>query len=285
MDQTTVVLLLSCPDAKGIVASISNFIFNHKGNILHAAQHTAQPGSVLFMRIEWDLDGFEIPREEIKDAFHPLAERFKMEWDIYFSDYVPKIAIFVSRHGYCFNDLIMRHQVGEFKAEIPLIISNHTDLNPVAGQFGLNYRHYPITPENKAEQEEKEIAELKKHKIDLIILARYMQVLSSRFVNEYPNRIINIHHSFLPAFAGGNPYNQAYNRGVKIIGATSHYVTGKLDDGPIIAQDVIEITHRDSVDDMMLKGKDLERTVLAEAVRLHLKNKILVYGSKTIVFD
>jgi formyltetrahydrofolate deformylase len=179
----------------------------------------------------------------------------------------------------------MRHQVGEFKAEIPLVISNHTNLKPVAGQFGLNYMHYPITPENKTEQEEKEIEELKKHNIDLIILARYMQILSSRFVDEYPNRIINIHHSFLPAFPGGKPYNQAYDRGVKIIGATSHYVTGKLDDGPIIAQDVIEITHRDSVNDMMLKGKDLERAVLAEAVRLHLKNKILVYGSKTIVFD
>ncbi len=285
MDQKTVVLLLSCPDARGIVASISNFIFKNNGNILHAAQHTAQPENILFMRIEWDLDGFKIPREEIKDAFEPLAEKFKMKWNIYFSDYVPKIAIFVSRHVYCFYDLILRHQMGEFKAEIPLVISNHLDLMPVAEQFGLNYRHYPITPENKAEQEEKELAELKKHKIDLIILARYMQVLSSRFVDEYPNRIINIHHSFLPAFAGGKPYDQAYDRGVKIIGATSHYVTEKLDDGPIIAQDVIEITHRDSVDDMMLKGKDLERTVLAEAVRLHLKNRILVYGSKTIVFD
>lgn len=285
MDQKTVVLLLSCPDARGIVASISNFIFKNNGNILHAAQHTAQPENILFMRIEWDLDGFKIPREEIKDAFEPLAEKFKMRWNIYFSDYVPKIAIFVSRHVYCFYDLMLRHQMGEFKAEIPLVISNHLDLMPVAEQFGLNYRHYPITPENKAEQEEKKIAELKKHNINLIILARYMQVLSSRFVNEYPNRIINIHHSFLPAFAGGRPYDQAYDRGVKIIGATSHYVTEKLDDGPIIAQDVIEITHRDSVDDMMLKGKDLERTVLAEAVRLHLKNRILVYGSKTIVFD
>ena len=285
MGKKTAVLLLSCPDAKGIVASISNFIFNHKGNILHAAQHTAQPGNILFMRIEWDLDGFEIPREEIKDVFEPLAEKFKMKWDVYFSDYVPKIAIFVSRYGYCFNDLIMRHQMGEFKAEIPLIISNHLDLKPVAEQFGLNYRHYPITPENKAEQEEKEIEELKKHNTDLIILARYMQVLSSKIVNEYPTRIINIHHSFLPAFAGGKPYDQAYDRGVKIIGATSHYVTEKLDDGPIIAQDVIEITHRDSVADMMLKGKDLERTVLAKAVRLHLKNRILTYGSKTIVFD
>jgi len=285
MDPKTVVLLLSCPDARGIVASISNFIFKNNGNILHAAQHTAQPENILFMRIEWDLDGFKISREEIKDAFEPLAEKFKMRWNIYFSDYVPKIAIFVSRHVYCFYDLILRHQMGEFKAEIPLVISNHLDLMPVAEQFGLNYRHYHITPENKAEQEEKEIGELKKHNIDRLHLARYMLVLSTRVVDEYPNRIINIHHSFLPAFAGGKPYDQAYDRGVKIIGATSHYVTEKLDDGPIIAQDVIEITHRDSVDDMMLKGKDLERTVLAEAVRLHLKNRILVHGSKTIVFD
>jgi formyltetrahydrofolate deformylase len=285
MDQITAVIALSCPDAKGIVASISNFIFGHKGNILDARQYTAQPENILFMRIEWDLDGFEIPREEIEAAFTPLAEKFKMKWKLYFSDCVQKIAIFVSKHVYCFYDLILRHQMGEFKAEIPLIISNHLDLKPVAEQFGLNFRHYPITRGNKAEQEEKERAELKEHNIDLVILARYMQILSGEFVNEYQNRMINIHHSFLPAFAGGKPYSQAYERGVKIIGATSHYVTEKLDDGPIIAQDVIEITHRDSVDNMMLKGKDLERTVLAKAVRLHLENKILVCGSKTVVFD
>jgi formyltetrahydrofolate deformylase len=237
------------------------------------------------MKIEWDLDGFEIPREEIKNAFTPLAEKFRMKWNLHFSDYIPKIAIFVSRHVYCFYDLIVRHQMAEFKAEIPLVISNHLDLKPVATQFGLNYRYYPTTSENKAEQEGKEIEELKKHNIDLIILARYMQILSGKFINEYPNHIINIHHSFLPAFAGGKPYNQAYNRGVKIIGATSHYVTEKLDDGPIIAQDVVEITHRDSVDNTILKGNDLERTVLAKAIRPHLANKILVYGSKTIVFD
>ena len=285
MDKPTAVILLSCPDARGIVASISNFIFSHNGNILDSAQYTAQPENILFMRIEWDLDGFEIPREEIKDAFEPLAKKFKMKWNLYFSDYIPKIAIFVSKHAYCFYDLILRHQMEEFKVEIPLVISNHPDLKPVAEQFGLNYRYYPITPGNKAEQEEKEIEELEKHNIDLIILARYMQILTGKFVNKYPNQIINIHHSFLPAFAGGKPYNQAYDRGVKIVGATSHYVTEKLDDGPIIAQGVIEITHRDSVDNMMLKGKDLERTVLAKAIRLHLENKILVYGSKTIIFD
>jgi len=285
MEQATAVLLLSCPDAKGIVASISDFIFKNNGNILHSAQHTAQPDNILFMRIEWDLFGFGIPREEIKYAFMPFAEKFNMKWNIYFSDYVPKIALFVSRHMYCVYDLILRHKMGEFKGEIPLVISNHLDIKPIADQFGLTYKFYPITPDNKIEQEERELEELKKHHIDLIVLARYMQVLTNKFVDAYPNGIINIHHSFLPAFAGGNPYRQAYERGVKIIGATSHYVTENLDDGPIIAQDVIEITHRDSVEDMKLKGKDLERTVLAKAVRLHLENRILPYGSKTVVFE
>lgn len=285
MDSPTAILLLSCPDAKGIVASISNFIFKHNGNILYSAQHTAEPENILFMRIEWDLSGFKIPRDEIKRTLAPLAKKFGMKWNVYFTDYIPKIALFVSKEIYCFYDLILRHRMGEFKAEIPLVISNHLDLQPMAEQLGLNYQYYPITPENKALQEAQEIEELKKHDIDLIVLARYMQILTPRFIDEYPNRIINIHHSFLPAFAGRKPYDQAYQRGVKIIGATSHYVTKTLDDGPIIAQDVITITHRDSVEDMRLKGKDLERIVLAEAVRLHLDNKILVCGSKTVVFD
>lgn len=249
---------------------------------MHAVQHTAQPENILFMRIEWDLAGFEISSDTIKEAFTPLAEKFAMRWDIYFSDYVPRIAVFMSRHIYCFHDLILRHQMGEFKAEIPLVISNHLDLKPMAEQFGLTFRHFPITRENKRKQEEEEIEELKRHKIDLIVLARYMQILTDGFVNEYPNRIINIHHSFFPAFAGGKPYDQAYHRGGKIIGVTSHYLTEKLDDGPIIAQDVIRITHRDSVEDTKLKGKDLERVVLSKAVRLHLENRILVSGSKRL---
>ncbi len=285
MENPTAVLLLSCPDQKGIVASISGFIFQHEGNILHAAQHTAQPGNILFMRIEWDLAGFAIPREGIKEAFRPLAERFRMKWNIRFSDEIPRVAIFVSRHVHCFHDLLLRHLMGEFRGVFPLVISNHPDLKPLAEQFGLAFRYYPITPENKAEQEEREMEELERQRIDLIILARYMQVLSPAFVNRYRNRIINIHHSFLPAFAGGKPYQQAYERGVKIIGATSHYVTEALDDGPIIAQDVIEISHRDSINDIKIKGKDIERVVLAKAVRLHLADRILVYGSKTIVFE
>ena len=285
MENPTAILLLSCPDRKGIVASMSHFIFQNDGNILHAAQHTAQPENILFMRIEWDLEGFAIPRDKIKEAFQPLAERFRMKWDIRFSDETPRIAIFVSRHVHCFYDLLLRHLMGEFRAEIPLVMSNHPDLKPLTEQFGLTFRHYPITSDNKADQEERELEELKKHDIDLVILARYMQILSPAFVRQYPNRIINIHHSFLPAFAGGKPYHQAYERGVKIIGATSHYVTENLDDGPIIAQDVIAISHRDSINDIKMKGKDIERIVLAKAVRLHLADRILVSGSKTVVFE
>jgi formyltetrahydrofolate deformylase len=285
MDKTTAVLLLSCPDREGIVAAVSNFIFQHNGNILHATQHAARPENILFMRTEWSMDGFSIPRDELRDAFAPLAEKFKMKWNIRFSDYVPRVAVFTSKHVHCFHDFILRHRMGEFRAEIPLVISNHSDLKQLTDQYDLNFRYYPITKENKAEQEKKELDELKKYNIDLVVLARYMQVLSGDFVKQYKNRIINIHHSFLPAFAGSKPYHQAYDRGVKIIGATSHYVTEILDEGPIIAQDVAEITHRDSIDSMKLKGKDLERIVLAKAVRLHLDNRILVYGSKTVVFD
>ncbi len=277
--------MLSCPDQKGIVAAISNFVFQHSGNILYAAQHTAQPENILFMRIEWDLEKFTIPRNEIRQAFVSLAEKFTMKWDIRFSDYVPKVAIFVSKHIHCFHDLILRHRMGEFQADIALVISNHNDLRQTAEQYSLKFMHFPITSENKMRQEEREIEALKEHGIDLLVLARYMQILSGKIVNLYHNGIINIHHSFLPAFAGGRPYQHAYERGVKIIGATSHYVTEDLDEGPIIAQDVIRITHRDSVEDMVLKGKDIERTVLAQAVRRHMENKILVYGSKTIVFD
>ncbi len=285
MDRANAILLLSCRDRRGIVASVSNFIFQHNGNIVHAAQHTTQTSNIFFMRIEWELEGFTIPREEIGEAFAPLAERFGMTCDLRFTDDIPRVAIFVSRHVYCFHDLILRQAMGEMRCEIPLVISNHLDLKSLAEHFGLNYRHYPITPENKGQQEEREIEELRRHRVDLIVLARYMQVLSGRFVDLYRNRIINIHHSFLPAFAGGKPYEQAYDRGVKIIGATSHYVTESLDDGPIVVQDVIKISHRDSVDDMKMKGKDLERVVLSRAVKLHLEHRVIVHGSKTIVFE
>ena len=285
MSNANAILLLSCPDKKGIVAGVSNFIFKNGGNIVHADQHTSVGSKTFFMRIEWELNGFRIPRREIGAAITPLANRFGMKWDLRFTDEVPRVALFVSRHVHCFHDLIMRRRMGEFRAEIPLVVSNHLDLKPLARQFGLKFMHFPITPANKARQEEREIRELERHRIDLVVLARYMQVLSNTFVEAWRNRAINIHHSFLPAFAGGKPYQQAYERGVKIIGATSHYVTENLDDGPIIAQDVIKISHRDSVDDIVMKGKDLERVVLARAVRLHLENRILVHGSKTVVFE
>ena len=285
MENPNAILLLTCPDQKGIVASVSNFIFSHSGNIVHAAQHTTETSKIFFMRIEWELNGFDIPRERIGEAFDTLARRFGMKWDLHFTDKVARMAIFVSRHLHCFYDLILRHRMGEFRAEIPLIISNHLDAKPLAESFGLNFRHYPITPENKETQEAKEIEEVQRLGIDLIVLTRYMQVLTGRFVDLFPNRIINIHHSFLPAFAGGKPYHQAYERGVKIIGATSHYVTESLDDGPIISQDVIKISHRDSVEDINIKRKDIERMVLAKAVKLHLEHRILVHGSKTIVLE
>ena len=285
MSDANAVLLLSCPDKKGIVAGVSSFIYRNGGNIVHADQHTSVGSKTFFMRIEWELNGFRIPRREIGAAIAPLARRFGMKWDLRFTDEVPRVALFVSRHVHCFHDLIMRRRMGEFRAEIPLVVSNHLDLKPLARQFGLKFMHFPITPANKARQEEREIRELERHRIDLVVLARYMQVLSNTFVEAWRNRAINIHHSFLPAFAGGKPYQQAYERGVKIIGATSHYVTENLDDGPIIAQDVIKISHRDNVDDIVMKGKDLERVVLARAVRLHLENRILVHGSKTVVFE
>jgi formyltetrahydrofolate deformylase len=284
-DKACAILLLSCPDQRGIVASVSNFIFQHNGNIVHADQHTTMTQKIFFMRIEWELEGFDLRREEIAPVFSRLAEKFGMRWELHFTDRRPRVALFVSRHVHCLNDILIRHQMGEIKADIPLIISNHMELKTVAEQREIPFLHFPILPETKETQEKREITELRKRKIDLIVLARYMQVLTGRFIEAYPNRIINIHHSFLPAFAGRDPYQQAYDRGVKIIGATSHYVTEHLDEGPIIAQDVIKISHRDSVEEMKMKGKDLERMVLARAVRLHLERRILVHGSKTIVFE
>ncbi|HOW56716.1 MAG TPA: formyltetrahydrofolate deformylase [Smithellaceae bacterium] len=285
MNDINAVLLLSCPDQKGLVAKISDFIFSYNGNIIHADQHTSRRGKMFFLRIEWELEGFALTREEIPVAFAPLAKQFNMKWELHFTDYVPRVAIFVSRHLHCLHDLLLRKSLGDFAAEIPLVISNHREERPVVENFGIQYCYFPITRDNKMKQEEREIALLKEMKIDILVLARYMQILSGKFIAHFPNRIINIHHSFLPAFAGGNPYQQAYDRGVKIIGATGHYVTENLDDGPIIAQDVIKISHRDAIADIQMKGKDLERMVLARALNLHLEHRVLVYGLKTIVFD
>jgi len=251
------ILLLSCPDKKGIVAGVSNFIFKNGGNIVHADQHTSVGSKTFFMRIEWELNGFRIPRREIGAAIAPLANRFGMKWDLRFTDEVPRVALFVSRHVHCFHDLIMRNRMGEFRAEIALVISNHLDLKPLARQFGLKFMHFPITPANKARQEEREIRELERHRIDLVVLARYMQVLSNTFVEAWRNRAINIHHSFLPSFKGARPYAQAHARGVKLIGATAHYVTPDLDEGPIIEQDVARVTHSDSVAEFVAQGQDV----------------------------
>jgi len=285
MNNVNAVLLLSCADSKGLVARISDFIFRFDGNIVHADQYTAKAEKLFFMRVEWELNGFALDRDDIPVAFAPLAKQYQMKWDLHFTDYVPRAAIFVSRHLHCLHDLILRRDMGELAADIKAVISNHEDARDLAEQYGMQYFYFPVTGKNKKQQEKKELRLLRDLHIDLVVLARYMQILSGNFLKYYPSRIINIHHSFLPAFAGRNPYQQAYDRGVKIIGATGHYMTAQLDEGPIIAQDVVKISHRDTVTDIQRKSKDLERIVLARALRLHLENRILVYGSKTIVFE
>ncbi len=284
-DGVTATLLISCPDQKGLVAAISDFIYRNDGNIIHADQHTDQEQSIFLQRVEWELNGFRVPREEIAATFRPVAERFGMHWDLRFSDYTPRMAIFVSQLSHCLHDLLWRQRSGEHHAEIPLVIGNHEQIGSVAESFGSRFLHLPVTPESKPEQEHRALAALAEERIDFVVLARYMQVLGPQLLSAYPNRIINIHHSFLPAFIGARPYHQAYERGVKIIGATAHYVTMELDQGPIIEQDVARVSHRDSVSDLIRKGRDLEKIVLARAVSLHLRNRVLVYGNKTVVFD
>jgi formyltetrahydrofolate deformylase len=283
--KVTATLLISCPDQRGIVASVSNFIFENNGNIIHADQHTDQEQKIFLQRVEWELAGFKIPREKIEEEFLRLAKKFSMNWRLHFSDHIPRIAIMVSTAEHCLHDLLMRKNMGELQAEIPLVIGNHPDLSSVAKNFGVTFRHIPVTTKTKVADEQLILDTLKEHRIDLVVLARYMQIVSGDFIARYPHKIINIHHSFLPSFAGARPYHQAYERGVKIIGATAHYTTEELDAGPIIEQDVARASHRDSVDDLIRKGRDLERIVLARAVHLHLNNRILVYNNKTVVFD
>jgi len=279
------ILLISCPDRKGILAKITNFIYENNGNIEHADQHIDTQTNTFFMRIEWSLKDFKIKKDKISKKFLPIAKEFNMKWSLYFTDQVLRMAIFVSKHLHCLYDLLLRYESGQFKCQIPLIISNHPNAKKVAENFGIKFFEFPITKENKIIQEKKQIELLKKEKIDLIVLARYTQILTKQFVKEFPNKIINIHHSFLPAFKGRAPYKQAYQRGVKIIGATSHYVTEELDAGPIIEQDTVRISHRDSLKDLIRKGQDLEKVVLSRAVRWHLERKILVYNNKTVIFD
>jgi formyltetrahydrofolate deformylase len=281
----TATLLVSCQDRPGLVAALAQLLYGHGANILDADQHTDPVAGMFFQRIRFDAAELRTDRVALERGVSEVAERFSMQWRLAWSGRRTRVALFVSRYDHCLYDLLLRHRAGELAGDIPLVMSNHPDLKPVAEQFGIPYHVFPITRENKREQEEREQALLAEHAIDLVVLARYMQVLSGELVDAWPTRIINIHHSFLPAFMGGKPYHQAYERGVKLVGATAHYATTDLDEGPIIEQDVIRCSHRDSVADLARKGRDLEKTVLARAVRWHLEDRVLVYGNKTVVFE
>jgi len=264
---------------------MANFVFEHGGNILHADEHADEESNLFLMRVEFDPSGFDIPLDEIPKHFASIAQKFEMNWRLARSDHRPKMIILVSKYDHCLVDLLYRHHSGELACDIPLIISNHPDNKPIAEFYKIPYETIPVTKENKQEAETRILSLIRHHDPDFMVLARYMQILSNDFVNQYPQRIINIHHSFLPAFVGAKPYHQAFERGVKLIGATSHYVTEVLDDGPIIEQDVVRISHRDSLEDLLQKGRDLEKVVLSRAVRWHIENRVLLYGNKTVVFD
>jgi formyltetrahydrofolate deformylase len=279
----TAILLLSCPDRRGLISRISHFVFERSGNILDLDEHV--DGTTFFLRIAWDMSNFTVPGPEVEGAFMPLAKEFNATWHLKFTGRKERVAIFVSKFDHCLQEILWRKSIGEFDIEIPIIVSNHEDLRPLAEQHKIPYVIFPITKENRKELEQKEVALLREKEINTIVLARYMQILSPEFVAQFPNRIINIHHSFLPAFAGKEPYRQAYERGVKIIGATSHYVTEDLDEGPIIEQDIMRISHKDTVSDLVRKGRDLERIILARALYYHWQHRILVHGKKTIIFD
>ena len=284
----TAILLLHCPDQQGIITEITKFITDNLGNIVYLDQYVDREDGVFFMRIEWELDKFLIPREKIKEYIDTLyAQRYEMTANLYFNDVKPRMAIFVSKMSHCLYDLLARYKAGEFNVDIPCIVSNHEDLRYVAEQFDIPYYVWAIKKDhsNKAEVEQQEMELLKKEKITFIVLARYMQIISDDMIASYPNHIINIHHSFLPAFIGAKPYHQAYERGVKLIGATSHYVTAELDAGPIIEQDIARISHKDSPAELVHKGRDLEKIVLSRAVEKHIQRKILTYKNKTIIFN
>ena len=280
------ILLVYCADRKGLIASVTEFIYRSNGNIIRLDQHVDSKKRIFFMRAEWDLNNTNLPVEELGVRFQAeIAEKFGMQWKLYFSDETHRIAVFVSKLSHCLYDILSRYQAKEWDVEIPLIISNHNNLETVAKGFGIDYYVFPITKTNKRSQEQKQLALLKEHNIETIVLARYMQIMTNEFVKNYPNRIINIHHSFLPAFPGAQPYHSAYERGVKIIGATSHYVTSELDAGPIIEQDIVNISHKDTVMDLIRKGQDLEKVVLARTIWHHLRRKVLVHDNRTIVFE
>ncbi|HQN64734.1 MAG TPA: formyltetrahydrofolate deformylase [Methylophilus sp.] len=283
--KNTATLLITCPDTKGIVAAIANFLLEHNANILHADQHQDAENNLFLMRVEWDLAGFDLTAARFHEAFSPIAKKFNMQWQLKLSQQRTRVAVMVSQYDHCLADLLHRYKNGELDCEIPLIISNHRDTEGLAKFYGIDFHHIVVTKDNKTEAEATQFRLFDTYKIDLIVLARYMQILSSDFVARYPQRIINIHHSFLPAFIGARPYHRAFERGVKLIGATSHYVTEDLDEGPIIEQDIARVSHRDQVEDLIQKGRDLERVVLSRAVRWHIENRILLYANKTVIFD
>ena len=280
------VLLISCPDKKGIVLVVTEFLYKNKANIVHLGQHVDSTDDHFFMRVEWELDDFVIPKEKVAEYFKTLiADQYNMEWQLFFTEKKPKMALFVTKMSHCLYDILSRVKSGEWDVEIPFIVSNHESLRPIADRFDIPYHYMPVTKANKKEVEAAQLKMLKDAEVDFIVLARYMQIISDDFITHYPNKIINIHHSFLPAFPGAKPYHSAFNRGVKIIGATSHYVTADLDAGPIIEQDVVRINHSNTIPDMIRKGKDLEKLVLSRGIWHHLKNRVVVHNNKTIVFS
>lgn len=284
--KNTAILLMHCPDQPGIIAVITEFINVNGGNIVYLDQYVDKVNGVFYMRVEWDLDNFIIPKDKIGEYFRILyGDKYNLTYSLKFSDTPQRMAIFVSKMSHCLYDILARYVSGEWDVEIPVIISNHPDLADAAKKFNIPFEVVPVTRDNRAEMEKKEFEILDSYNIDFIVLARYMQVLSEDFINRYPHHIINIHHSFLPAFVGAKPYHAAYERGVKLIGATSHYVTPDLDAGPIIEQDIVRVTHKDTIQDLVHKGRDLEKIVLSRAVEKHIQRKILTFGNKTIVFS
>ncbi len=280
------ILLLHCPDTQGILAAVTDFINVNKGNIVYLDQYVDHENNVFFMRVEWDLNQFLIPAEKINEYFQTLfASKYQMQFSIYFTDVKPRMALFVSKMSHCLFDILARYTAGEMNVDIPFIISNHADLQWVGEKFGIPFHVIPLNKDNRTELEKEEMKLLKDNNIDFIVLARYMQIISEEMIQTYPNNIINIHHSFLPAFIGAKPYHQAYSRGVKIIGATSHYVTSELDAGPIIEQDVVRVTHKDNVKTFVAKGRDLEKIVLSRAIEKHIERKVLVYQNRTVIFS
>jgi formyltetrahydrofolate deformylase len=283
--KNTVILLLQCPVQKGLDAAIADFIYWHGGDILHFEQYQAGEERFYLARVEWALAGFTFDLKDFPKHFASVAQEFKIQWRVTTSNHRPRVAIFVSKYDHCLVDLLYRHRIGELACEIPLIISNHPDAKQHADFYGIPYHEIPVTPEDKQEAERRQTELLRKNGVELVILARYMQILSAEFVRQYPQQIINIHHSFLPAFVGARPHRQAFDRGVKVIGASAHYAAEILDEGPIIEQDVVRVSHRDRLEDLVKKGRDLEKVVLARAVRWHIENRILLYGNKTVIFQ